>query len=160
MTSFKAWTVISLSLVVCLLLQIMPLPMWAIWYRPEWIVLALIYWALVQPERVGVTIAFIMGLFMDLLTGTLLGQHALAYTVIIYFTLRFYPLLRQFPAWQQAVLIFFFMLLFETFQLWIWGIRGGRSFSWMYWLPCIMSALIWPWMYGIMKIYQKHYRLY
>lgn len=156
----KAYFVIFASLILCLLLQILPLPAWAIWFRPEWIILVLIYWSFMNPQRVGVIAAFIVGLGMDLLTGTLLGQHALAYTIMVYFTIRFCPLLRQAPSWQQGIYILVMLLLFETFQLWIWGIRGGQSFTWMYWLPAIVSAFIWPWIYNLMRTYQRFYRVF
>lgn len=156
----KSFFVIIASFLVALLLQILPLPNWAVWYRPEWVVLALVYWALMQPERIGVIVAFMLGIVMDLLTGTLLGQHALAYVLIVYFTLRFYPLLRQFPLWQQAVIVFLFLALFETFQLWIWGVNSNVTFTWMYWLPCVISAFIWPWVFGLMRCYQRFYRVY
>ncbi len=38
-----------------------------------------------QPRRVGVGAAFVFGLLMDVHQGALLGQHALAYTLLSYF---------------------------------------------------------------------------
>ena len=70
--------VILLTFVIALLLTVIPLPDWARYLRPDWVGLVLIYWCMALPERVGVTTGWFMGLLVDLLTGTVLGQHALS----------------------------------------------------------------------------------
>ncbi len=156
----KTFIVVALSLLVALLLEIIPVPSWAVWLRPEWVVLTLFYWALVLPDRVGVNVAFSMGILMDLLTGTLLGEHALVYVLVSYITVRFAPLIRLFPLWQQGIVIFLFIILFQTFKFWIWGLSGGVMVNWVYWLPGIISAILWPWIYMLMRGYQGRYRVY
>ena len=73
---------IVFTFIIALLLTIMPLPEWARYLRPDWVGLVLIYWCLAVPERVGVITGWLMGLLVDLLTGAILGQHALALTVV------------------------------------------------------------------------------
>ena len=58
------------------MLAIMPLPDWAVEFRPDWVTLVLIYWAMAVPTRVGVTVAWFAGLLLDVSYGTLMGQHA------------------------------------------------------------------------------------
>ncbi|HVV68353.1 MAG TPA: rod shape-determining protein MreD [Gammaproteobacteria bacterium] len=158
----KTFFAVTLSFLAALILAIIPLPTWAIWFRPDWVLLALIYWSLMLPERVGVNVAFCLGLLMDVLTGTLLGEHALAYVAVAYFTVRFCPLIRLFPIWQQALLIFIFTFLVQAFKFWIWGLSGTGAISvgWIYWLPGIISAILWPVIYTLLKGYQGRYRIY
>ena len=68
---------IWLTLVISLCLQVMPLPdAWLMW-RPNWLGLALAYWCVTAPQRVGVFHGFVCGLLLDLIEGTPLGQNAL-----------------------------------------------------------------------------------
>lgn len=156
----KTFFAVALSLLISLVLEIIPVPSWAVWLRPEWVILTLFFWALVLPDRVGVNVAFSMGIIMDLLTGTLLGEHALVYVLVSYITVRFSPLIRLFPLWQQGIIIFLFIILFQTFKFWIWGLSGGAVVNWVYWLPGIISAILWPWIYMLMRGYQGRYRVY
>jgi rod shape-determining protein MreD len=70
--------IILLSFAVAMLLTIIPIPDALRVLRPDWVALTLIFWCLALPYRIGVVSGFFAGLFLDVLTGTLLGQHALA----------------------------------------------------------------------------------
>lgn len=156
----KNFLVISFTFLIALLLEILPLPTWAVWLRPEWVVLVLIFWVLTLPYNVSVMIAFCLGLLMDLLMGVLLGEHAAAFVVITYFVSRFHARIRLFPTWQQSVMIFFWMLIYQVYLLWMSGLSGGlRSNSW-FWLPALITALIWPWVYMTLKSYSGRYRMF
>ncbi len=74
--------VIILTLLMALILTILPLPDWAQMLRPQWYTLVLIYWVLALPLRVGVGIGWLVGIQVDVMTGTLLGQHALSLALI------------------------------------------------------------------------------
>jgi rod shape-determining protein MreD len=65
-----------ISLIFSLALAIVPLPGPVAAYRPDWVPIVLIFWALMAPERVGLITALAMGLALDTLSGALLGQHA------------------------------------------------------------------------------------
>lgn len=155
----KNFIAIAFSFFIALLLEILPLPSWIIWIRPEWSVLVLVFWLLALPNKIGITIAFFLGLFMDLLTGTLLGQHALIFVMIAYFMIRFCLQIRQFSIWQQSLMIFSLVFLYQTFEFWIWGILSGAIANWFYWLPCVTSALLWPWANPLLKRYQIRYNI-
>lgn len=78
LTPQRGGLVILLSFILAFLLTVLPLPDWARFYRPQWSTLVLIYWTLASPYRVGVGIGWATGIVIDVITGTLLGQHALA----------------------------------------------------------------------------------
>jgi rod shape-determining protein MreD len=142
---------ICISFFIAVILQMIPLPIWAIWLKPEWILLVLIYWALYVPERVGLNIAFILGIFLDLLMGTLLGENALAFVFITYLMIRFSRRIGLFPVWQQAAFVFFLMLIFQTYKFMLWRWLYGQGFEPLYWASSLTTALFWPWVYGILS---------
>ena len=75
--SHRRWFIVG-TILIAFMLEILPLPGFIIWFRPAWTLLVLIYWAMALPEVVGVGYAFMVGIFLDVLTGTLLGEHAFA----------------------------------------------------------------------------------
>lgn len=136
--------VILLSLLTSLLLDITPLPDNLQAFRPNWPALFLLYWCLALPQRIGVASAWFIGLLQDVLTGTLLGQHALTLSILAYITLRFHQRMRPFPPWQQALIVALLLLLIQLITLWINGIIGRSINSWSYWLPSLVGTLLWP----------------
>lgn len=148
-----------MTLLIALILALLPMPGWMIWLKPAWVLLVLIYWAMVTPARVGVGVAWLTGLMVDLLNGSLLGEHALAYTVVIYFVSRMYIRLRMYPMLQQGLSILFFVLLYQFILFCIQGFIGQLPGSNLYWLSSITSMLLWPWLYVLMRDYRRLLKL-
>ncbi len=149
--------IIGFSFIVALMLTVVPLPDWVKPLRPEWVGLALIYWAIALPHRVGVGTAWTLGLMLDVLKGGILGQHGLALAVIVYLILKVHQQFRVYPLWQQALIIGALILLNQMLILWINGIVGLESGGWSYWLPSLSSALLWPWMFIILRDIRRHF---
>ena len=85
------------SILLCYLLQLMPLPEALLPMKPYWMALVLAYWALESPERVSLGLAFVLGLFGDALAGELLGEHAMRLCILCFILLRFRSRLRFLP---------------------------------------------------------------
>lgn len=135
---------IVISVIIALMLAIAPLPAWAEPYRPDWVVLTLIYWAMHVPKTVSVGIAWAAGLVLDVAQGTLLGQNALALTLIIYITVKFHLQLRVFPLSQLAATVFAMLALYQFILFWINGVAGVHAEPETYWGPVITGAIVWP----------------
>ena len=75
----RGGVVIALSFIIALGLAKLPMPDWAELWRPSWVALVLIYWCIAVPERTGVIAGWVVGLLVDVMSGTLLGQHGLAF---------------------------------------------------------------------------------
>lgn len=151
--------IIFLSLTAALLLTIVPLPEHLRLLRPDWVLLVLIYWAMALPHRVGVGIGWIMGLINDVLTGMLLGQHALAYCLVIFLTLKLHQRLRLYPLWQQAQSILVLLTLGQLILLWINGMIGRPLHSWLYWAPSVLGALLWPVLFVFLRGLRRAFRV-
>jgi rod shape-determining protein MreD len=143
--------VASLTIFVAFMLTIIPLPDWAIEFRPDWVTLVIIYWAMALPGRAGVTIAWLAGLMLDVSHGAILGQNALGLVLVIYIVHLQHQRLRVASLVQQAIVIFFLLLLKQLIVLWVSGIVGHAPDTWLFFMPCVSGALLWPWIYIIMR---------
>lgn len=150
---------ILLSFIVALILNIAPLPQWAEILRPQWVVLVLIYWVIALPDRVGVFIGWIVGLFFDVASGALLGQNAIAMAFISYLAIKLHLRIRIFPLWQQAMSILILVAMYQMIVLWIKGMTGMTTGGLSYWLPSIASMFFWPLVYLMMRAYRRHYKI-
>jgi rod shape-determining protein MreD len=151
--------VIVATFVIALLLTIIPLPDWLRYSRPDWVGLVLIYWCLAVPERVGVITGWFMGLLVDLLTGTLLGQHAMALTIVAFLTLRFHQRVRLFPIWQQALTVLVLLVLHQLLALWVSRFIGRPPPPWYYWIPSLTSMMLWPLVYVTLRSLRRGFRV-
>ncbi|MBI2381588.1 MAG: rod shape-determining protein MreD [Gammaproteobacteria bacterium] len=151
--------VVFLSVVLAMMLDILPLPMALEDLRPEWLSLTLIYWVMVMPHRIGVGKAWLAGLFMDALTGTLLGLHALVMAALAYIVTLLHNRLKLFPRWQQAVSVLMLTGLSLLLLLWLRNIVQVTPRPWTYWLPALTSACVWPAIYHALRVVQGYYRV-
>lgn len=154
-----SWLAIVLTLIIALMLAMLPMPDWTIWLRPAWVLMALIYWAMSVPHRVSVGVAWSVGLIVDLLTGTVLGEHALAFTIVIYLVSRIYLRLSMYPLLQQGMTIFLFVLMYQFTLYCVQGFIGELPRSQLYWLSSITSMLLWPWFFVLMRDFRRRFRV-
>lgn len=153
------WFAILTTLFIALVLALLPMPDWTIWLRPAWVLMVLIYWAMMVPMRVSVGLAWFMGLIVDLLNGTLLGEHALAYTIVIYFVTRLYLRLRMSPILQQGISILVFVFMYQFILYCIQGFIGELPPSYLYWLSSVTSMLLWPWLFVLLRDCQRRFKV-
>lgn len=146
-----------ITVIVAFMLAIMPLPDWAVEFRPDWVTLVLIFWAMMLPAHVGVTIAWFSGLLLDVSYGTLMGQHAIGMVFVIYVIQLQHQRLRVASLLQQAIVIFVLLLIKQLFVLWVDGMLGRPPESWLYFMPTMTSTLLWPWTYLILRDLQRKF---
>ena len=135
---------VIITLVVGLMLAIMPLPDSVQAWRPDWLALILIFWAMQAPRTWSVGSAWIVGIVLDVAYGTLLGQHALALCVIVFVTVRFHLLMRVFPLSQMTATVFALLALYQFMLFWINGVASVSAPSVAYWGPVIAGTAFWP----------------
>lgn len=149
-SSKGGWVILS-SLFMALILTILPLPegvpMEMGYLRPDWLALVIVYWTLALPARVGLLTAFFVGLLADVISGSLLGLHAMGMVMVASFALAAYQRIRMLAVWQQATLIFLILTLVQIVSVLITVQLSGRVFSWMTFLIPLVSALVWPWIF-------------
>jgi rod shape-determining protein MreD len=147
----KGRWLIVLTFLASFILDILPLPGWVIWLRPAWTLLVLIYWVMALPYLIGVTTAFCVGILMDLLQGTLLGEYAFVMVIISFIVMKTYKIIRVYPLLQQTFVVFLLVLLYQLLIFIIQGIIGQLPHTWGYWLTAITSAILWPWIFILLR---------
>jgi rod shape-determining protein MreD len=148
--------IIATSFLAALVLSILPWPVWTEQFRPDWVALVLIYWCMALPTRVGVGTAWSVGLMLDVLYGSMLGENALAKSLIAFLAVRFHLQLRMFPRWQQAVVVLLLVAANNLLVLWIKNLAGQAPATWGYLTPSIVSMLLWPWLFVILRDIRRH----
>jgi rod shape-determining protein MreD len=106
--------------------------------------LVLVFWNVHQPRRVGVGLAFMFGLLMDVHDAAILGQHALAYTLLSYFAITIHRRLRWFTVPSQAVQILPLFLAAHAVSFIVRMIAGGMLPGWELLLAPVFESLLWP----------------
>lgn len=135
---------VALSFFVAFMLNMMPLTGWVLMIRPDFVAVVLLYWAIQHPRRVGFAPAFLLGLAMDVADGSLFGQHALAYCVLMAAGMTWHRRISLFGLRGQMLHVLGILLVA---QLIILGVRvaAGDAFpGWWYFLPSISGTLLWP----------------
>jgi rod shape-determining protein MreD len=147
----KNWFII-LSLMVGLVLNLLPLQGGMLMLRPDFVALVLIFWGTYQPQRVGMSIAFVMGLLMDVGNSSMFGQHALAYSVMIFIALllrrriHIFGLLKQAP--QVGLLLLFTQVIILLTEL----LKRADFPGWHYFLASLIGMLLWPMISLLLKM--------
>ncbi len=152
--------VIVFSFIIAYMLTAMPLPEWALNWRPAWVTIVLIYWCLAIPERVGIGIGWVLGLLLDVQLGTVFGQNAISLTIIAYIIIKNHQRIRVFPLVQQALLVCVLLLFSQLFTLWIRSMTGFPPQHWTYWAPAFTSMVIWPWLFIILRDVRRKFHVY
>ncbi len=138
---------VLITLVVGLMLTIMPMPESSSAFRPDWLVLLVVFWCMQLPRTWSVGTAWLVGIVLDVSYGTLLGQHALALCVVAFITVRFHLLMRVFPLLQLTATVFALLALYQFLLFWINGVAGVSTEAVEYWGPVITGTVIWPFVY-------------
>ena len=94
-----------------------------------------------------------------MLTGTLLGQHALGLAVVTFLTLKLYRRVRVLPLRQQMFTVFVLLLVERLLTLWSTAVAGYATPSLWYWLTPLIGALLWPWVYVILRDIRRRFRV-
>ena len=142
--------VVILCLLAAFLLQLMPLPPAAEPFKPYWLGLVVVYWAIEAPERMGLGLAFALGLVGDLLVGELLGEQAMRLVVLAFIVLRFRSRLRFFPLGQQALAVLALLLNDRVVTLMIRGFSGEAMPPATFWIAPVVGTLAWPLLYVLL----------
>jgi rod shape-determining protein MreD len=132
------WT----SLIVALLLDMLPLG--RVPWMPDFLALVLVFWNVHQPQRVGIGLAFMFGLGMDVHQSALLGQHALAYTALSFFATMIHRRLLWFSVPSQALQVLPLFALAHGVEIIIRMSSGGVFPGWSLLLAPVAESLLWP----------------
>lgn len=129
---------------VCVALALNLLPLGRLPGMPDCLALVFVFWNVHQPRRMGMLPAFVFGLLMDVHQGALLGQHALAYTLLSYFAITIHRRLLWFTVPSQAVQILPLFVAAHAVSLVVRMIAGASLPGWSLLLAPVLESALWP----------------
>jgi len=138
----------ALSALGALALAVIPLPSALDALRPDFLVLVVFFWSIESPRAGGLALAFFAGLALDVINGVVLGQHALALTLMAAWATHLRLRLRVFSILSQSLTIFALLTGYQFVLFWVDGATGNPVTSFGRWLAPIIGAVIWPLLAG------------
>ena len=146
------------SVLAALVLTVVPLPAPLEPFRPYWVALVMVYWHLESGRLHELGTAFALGLVVDVLTGSLLGRHALSLVILNFLLGRFRNRIRFFPPWQQALAVGALLLNDRVVHLWVVGLLERSWPGWGFWLPPLVGMALWPWLFLLLDALRSQRR--
>ena len=128
--------------------------------RPDIASLALFYWVLALPHRVGITTAFVVGISQDLIEGAPLGLSSPGLMLATLLLLFSYQRIRQYELLQQSLVVLVLLLLSSGIEQWL---RTGVNVPVMplealFGLMC--STICWTPVRVILRQSRRYYGVY
>ena len=111
---------------------------------PDFLACVLVFWSVHQPQRIGMVAAFLFGLVLDVHTSSLLGQHALAYTVLSFLAIAIHRRLLWFSVPSQALQVLPLFIAAHAIELLVRLMAGGQFPGMAMLLAPLLEALLWP----------------
>jgi rod shape-determining protein MreD len=143
---------IALTLIAALMLNLLPWSGAWLWLKPDFVALVVLYWCIEQPRKVGFVSAWMMGLFMDVADGTLLGQHALAYSILAYAGIVLHRRVRMFSGTPQVVHVLVLLLLNDLIVLAVRLAAGADFPGLQYFIGSFVAAALWLPLGALLKL--------
>ncbi|WP_369434564.1 rod shape-determining protein MreD [Psychromonas sp. MME1] len=159
MSTFNSYRIIYCTFFISLIGAIFPLPLFLNAFRPDWMMLVIFYWVLALPHRVSIFHAFILGVLLDSLLGSILGMHALVFSILAYIVSINYQRFRHFTLVQTTLIVGFFVLISKILLYFVASNLQDIVLHKHYFWSVFTSMLVWPWFFLFMRFIRIHFRV-
>lgn len=146
------------TLLIAFAITLIPMPTFFYWCMPQVCLLVLLAWSYLQPHYINVGTAWIVGLLLDVFTGSLLGLHAFSLVLILYLFLLFHARISMFHRIQQSLIVGCFALLNSVVVFCLQSMFGESEVSMGAMLSVFLTALFWPAVLSIITYLTKPHR--
>lgn len=151
--SLGGWRHILGTLALAVLLEQLPWGGSVLAWRPDFVLVAVLFWTLHQPTRTGFSTAFLLGLLADFQDGVVFGQYAIAYVVGVYLVLFFRLRLLQFDPFRQAAQLFPILFAVQVMVLLVGWLAVNPPASLAILLPVVSSTILWYLVTGFLRLW-------
>lgn len=151
--------IILLTLLLALIATIIPMPLSVDAFRPDWVLVVLIYWCLALPSRVNVITAWVIGFILDVLLGSVLGIHAAALAIAVFIITENFQKIRNFSIWQQSIIVGVIAILYHLLVFWMQRFLTDVVFLPSYLYPVITTIVLWPWALLLLRKIRRHFQI-
>lgn len=145
---------IVVTMAAALLVNLLPWSDPLLSLKPDFVALVLLYWCIQQPRKMGFAAAWLIGVAMDIAEGSLLGQHALAYSVLAYAGIVLHRRVLGFTMRDQILHVIPLLLLNDAFVLLIRMMAGADFPGWIYFAGSLLAGALWPILTRLLKLPQ------
>jgi rod shape-determining protein MreD len=122
---------------------------------PDFAALVLAFWCVHQPRLVGLGVAWFIGLLTDVGNGVLLGQHALAYSLLAFAAITLSRRILWFPPWGQALHVVAPLLAAQGVSAVVRLATGAEFPGWSIAIGPLIGAALWPLVSAILLLPQR-----
>jgi rod shape-determining protein MreD len=144
---------IAASFAIALLLNFLP---WKdLRLVPDFVALVLTFWCVRQPRLVGLGVAWTVGLLVDAGNGVLLGQHALAYSLLAFVAIWLSRRILWFGPMLQALHVALMLAMAQTLVLVVRIVAGGAFPGWGIYVGPLAGAVLWPMVSWLLTLPQR-----
>jgi rod shape-determining protein MreD len=111
---------------------------------PDFVALVLVFWCVRQPRLVGLGAGWLLGLLIDAGNGVLMGQHALAYSLLAFASITLSRRILWFPLWSQALHVAALLLFAQAVSALVRIAAGAEFPGWSVAVGPLIGAALWP----------------
>jgi len=146
---------IVFTLIAALIVNMLPWSGLLLAVKPDFVALVVLYWCIQQPRKLGFAAAWLMGLIMDVADGSLLGQHALAYSVLAFAGIVLHRRVLMFTIKNQILHVIPILLLNDLIVLVIRKLARADFPGFSYFVGSLIAGALWPVMCFLLKLPQR-----
>lgn len=143
------------SILIALVMMLLPVPRWLFFFWPDWMVLVVLYWAMMHPQRVGPLVALFVSLLLEVLFVSHFGVIGAGLVVVVFIVNRIDAQLRAMSVWQQAMVMAALIGIFKLLTGWLTGMVTDFIISVEYWYSLLSNFLIWPFLVILLSLFKK-----
>ena len=146
---------IVITLIAALLANLLPWSGAALWLKPDFVALVVLYWCIEQPRKFGFIAPWLLGLFMDVADGTLFGQHALSYSMLAYAGIVLHRRVLGFTGTAQVAHVVILLLMNDLIVLTVRALAGADFPGFQYFIGSFVAGALWPPLSVLLKLPQR-----
>jgi len=146
---------IVITLIAALLANLLPWSGAALWVKPDFVALLVLYWCIEQPRKFGFIAPWLLGLFMDVADGTLFGQHALSYSMLAYAGIVLHRRVLGFTGTAQVAHVVILLLMNDLIVLAVRALAGADFPGFQYFIGSFVAGALWPPLSVLLKLPQR-----
>jgi rod shape-determining protein MreD len=125
---------------------------------PDLLALVITFWCVHEPRKMGIGVAWALGLLMDAGNGALMGQHAFAYAILAFGAIALHRRILWFTPWQQAAHVLILLLASQLLMLLVRMAAGGPYPGLAYFAGPVIAAALWPVATFVLRLPQRRRR--
>jgi rod shape-determining protein MreD len=133
------------------ILQYLPLSDFMSWFVPQWVLMVFIFWQMQRPQLINFWWVWPIGLLLDVQQANFLGTSVIGLAGVLYVLQLMYQRLKVFNVAQQTLVVFLLICSFQLVTYWSVIIIDDMNKPLSLWLPSLISALVWPWLYLLLS---------